>query len=65
MLAFSPAQPVHAKTCLSSGKAADGLTPGAYGPVREDGTALRTPLADFFNVPIKKFRPFWSVPYKE
>jgi len=27
------------------------LTPGAYGLVREDGKALRTQLADFFNIP--------------
>ncbi|MFB3109319.1 MAG: hypothetical protein ACE1ZE_08145 [Candidatus Binatia bacterium] len=31
---------MHAKTCLSSGKTADGLTPGAYELVREDSIAL-------------------------
>ena len=36
----------------SSSKAAGGLTPGAYGSVREDGKTLRTPLAAFFNIPI-------------
>ncbi|MEE9233690.1 MAG: hypothetical protein V3U07_09540, partial [Nitrospirales bacterium] len=50
-LTVSPAQRMHAKTCFSSGKAADGLTPGAYGSVRGDGKALRTQLAAFFNVP--------------
>ncbi len=45
---------MHAKTWLSSGKAADGLTTGAYGPVREDGKALRTLLAAFFNVPLRE-----------
>ena len=33
----------------SSSKAADGLMTGAYGTVREDDKASRTPLATFFN----------------
>jgi len=33
--AVLPAQPLHSKTCLSSGQAAGALAPGAHG-VRED-----------------------------
>jgi hypothetical protein len=57
---------VHARRCLSSGKAAGALAPGAYTeyvrghgaksakPVHGEGfnKGPRTPLADFFNRPI-------------
>ena len=44
--AVSPAQPVHAKTCLSSGKAAGLLVRGAHRGVREHDHRPRTPMAD-------------------
>jgi len=53
--AVSPAQPVHAKTCLPSGKAAAALTGGANKGVREDDKGPRTPLGDIFNRPIWRF----------
>ena len=44
--AVAPAQPVHAKTCLSTGKAAGALAPGAYTEyVRANGAKSAKPVS--------------------
>ncbi len=71
--AVSPVQPMRAKTCLSSGKTAGALAPGAYTEyVRANGAKSaksvsakpdkdpRTPLADFFNR-LRRYLIPWAV----